>query len=191
MNPLAMNTLVPEEQSTTITTTPPETATPAVTESPTATPSPETNQSQPSSVDQAAINSIRKSLETIPATQAVTDSTNSEIKHQISPILPVAEASPIIEPAAKKNILAKVLGLFNRNKTASASIPSLPENVVSFEEKRAQLRENPQINTAPVTPVEPAIITNMQEFVAKKDLANTLTNAEKGGEWVPSEEKPA
>ena len=142
-----------------------------------------------STIDQDAINSIRKSLETTPSTTPLTDNdSNTEIKHTISPVLPIAEPAPVMQPEVKSGIvskISKILNLFKRNKGVVVPPPPLPENVVSFEEKREKIQSLIPPETKPI-PSEPATITNMQNYLHEKDVNASLANAEKGGEWVPA-----
>lgn len=137
-----------------------------------------------STIDQDAINSIRKSLETSPTPPLPTNDSNTEIRHTINPVLPVAELAPVIQPEVKAGFVSKFLSLFKRNKGVAIPPPPLPENVVSFEEKREKIQSLIPPETKPI-PTEPATITNMQDYLREKDVNASLANAEKGGEWVP------
>lgn len=148
------------------------------------------------SLDQQAIEDIRASLKDTPANSAsvVQENTPTQIRHDISPVLPEATTAaeqPTSEP--KQGILSKLMGLFSRKNSKSVSSP-LPENIISLEEKRAQMRTIADQTILEETPQsEPATITHMQDYLHQKDVKNSLENAQKGGDWVPAEEveKPA
>ena len=139
-----------------------------------------------STIDQDAINSIRKSLVTPPSTPPLSaNDSNTEIRHTINPVLPVAELAPVIQPEVKAGFVSKFLSLFKRNKGVAIPPPPIPENVVSFEEKREKIQSLIPPETKPM-PSGPATITNMQDYRNEKDVNASLANAQKGGEWVPA-----
>lgn len=147
-----------------------------------------------SEIDQEAISSIRKSLETIPS-PALENTTEpkTDIKHAFNEVLPNIEPKPDTSKQTGGGLLNKIFSFFKRSsKTVVNNQPS--SNVVNFEQKREEMKnlvssQKPSETTS--TPSEPAKIIKMQDYLHEKDVKNSLANAEKGGDWVPAEEKSA
>lgn len=132
---------------TPLTTTQPEiSATPTTTAS---EPNPESipgPASEPD-IDQAAITSIRKNLAAIPSTPPTEgDTPNPNIKHEISPTLPIAEtgATTNQESKPKTGLKALIFGLFSKKQAPPPT--QTPENITNFEAKKDQI-QNPNLPT--------------------------------------------
>jgi len=150
---MSTNTL--ETPSTTLqpeaTTTPTNTA-----NEPSLEPVPNSN-NQPD-IDQAAIASIRKNLAAMPSTAPTEgEIPNPNIKHVISPTLPVAEKETTTtqESKPKTGLKALIFGLFSKKQAPPPT--QTPENIINFEAKKDQI-QNPNLpaNTLTDNEVEKA-----------------------------------